>query len=191
MKLGLRVTAEVKRRLDASADANGRSQSQEAELRLEHSFFRQDLLVEVFTLGYGKELEGVLMLLGSVMLAAGYGHPPRLWAEDGWTDDPDAYDQAVQAATMVLEAARPDGAHSSNSSWGVYTATDLIKAVRGDAGAKKFYARDALRIRSLLGPTIAHRMKIRDDPRLPVTPPPPSPRSSATKARITRRKVKK
>jgi hypothetical protein len=74
------------------------------------------------------------MLLGSVMLAAGSGHPPRLWAEDGWTDDPDAYDQAVQAATMVLEAARPDGAHFSNSSWGVYTATDLIKAVRGDAG---------------------------------------------------------
>lgn len=156
------------------------------------------------------------MLLGSIMLTAGYLYPPplRLWAEDEWTDDPDAYDQAVQAATMVLEAVRPEGAHSSNSTWGVDRATDLIKAVRGDAGAaKKPFARGALTIRCLLGSTIAHRMKIRDNSHLPVTPPAPipdGPRASGsanhsrdvvrdskgklittTKARITRRKVQK
>ena len=43
VKLGLRVTAEVKRNLDAAADANGRSQSQEAEFRLEQSFERDRL----------------------------------------------------------------------------------------------------------------------------------------------------
>jgi hypothetical protein len=43
VKLGLRVTAEVKRKLDAAADANGRSQSQEAEFRLEQSFERDRL----------------------------------------------------------------------------------------------------------------------------------------------------
>ena len=36
--LGLRVTAEIKRKLDAAAEDAGRSQSQEAELRLERSF---------------------------------------------------------------------------------------------------------------------------------------------------------
>lgn len=38
VSLGLRVTPDVKRQLDAAADKNGRSQSQEAEFRLERSF---------------------------------------------------------------------------------------------------------------------------------------------------------
>ena len=38
VSLGLRVTAEIKSRLDAAAMISGRSQSQEAELRLEQSF---------------------------------------------------------------------------------------------------------------------------------------------------------
>ena len=38
VSLGLRVTADLKTRLDAAADDSGRSQSQEAELRLERSF---------------------------------------------------------------------------------------------------------------------------------------------------------
>jgi DNA end-binding protein Ku len=46
-QLSFRVTAELKRRLDAAADESGRSQSQEAEFRLERSFDRQDLLSEV------------------------------------------------------------------------------------------------------------------------------------------------
>jgi TraY domain len=47
VKLGLRVTPEVKAQLDAAAEQNGRSQSQEAELRLERSF-EQDPLLEGF-----------------------------------------------------------------------------------------------------------------------------------------------
>ena len=38
ISLGLRVTAEIKDQLDHSAVKNGRSQSQEAELRIEQSF---------------------------------------------------------------------------------------------------------------------------------------------------------
>ena len=44
VKLGLRVTAEVKRKLDEMATYNGRSQSQEAEFRLERSFWLDDML---------------------------------------------------------------------------------------------------------------------------------------------------
>ncbi len=36
--LGLRVTAEIKRKLDDAAERSGRSQSQEAELRIDQSF---------------------------------------------------------------------------------------------------------------------------------------------------------
>lgn len=43
--LGLRVTPEMKRRLDVLARTSGRSLSQEVEIRLEQSF-RDDLLVE-------------------------------------------------------------------------------------------------------------------------------------------------
>jgi len=65
--LGLRVTPDLKRKLDAAAEQSGRSQSQEAELRLEHTFDRQGLLSEVLTLTYGKEIAVDLMWAGAVM----------------------------------------------------------------------------------------------------------------------------
>ncbi len=45
--LGLKVTPEIKQRLDQVAKANGRTQSQEAEARLERSFREEDLLAEI------------------------------------------------------------------------------------------------------------------------------------------------
>ena len=42
--LSLRMTPDLKRRLDAVAEAGGRSQSQEAEIRLEKSFWMDDLV---------------------------------------------------------------------------------------------------------------------------------------------------
>jgi hypothetical protein len=47
VSLGLRVTAELKRKLDEAAANSGRSQSQEAELRLERSFERDHLSAEI------------------------------------------------------------------------------------------------------------------------------------------------
>ena len=69
--LSLRMTPALKRKLDSSAEAGGRSQSQEAEFSLERSFDRTDLLSEVMTLAYGKELAGVVMMIGEVMAFAG------------------------------------------------------------------------------------------------------------------------
>jgi hypothetical protein len=51
--LGLRVTAKLKSQLDEAFKTSGRSQSQEAEFRLERSFDRQDLLTEVLSLAFG------------------------------------------------------------------------------------------------------------------------------------------
>jgi hypothetical protein len=68
-QIGVRVTPELKRRLDAAAEQSGRSQSQEAELRLERSFDRTDLLTEVMTLAYGKDIATDLMRIGAEMEA--------------------------------------------------------------------------------------------------------------------------
>jgi predicted transcriptional regulator len=63
----LRVTPELKQRLDAAAEASGRSQSQEAEFRLERSFDRTDLLAEVLTLAYGEEAAALLREAGDLV----------------------------------------------------------------------------------------------------------------------------
>lgn len=134
--LGLRVTPEMKGRLDEAAQHSGRSQSQEAELRLERSFDREDLLSETLTLAYGPRLAGILLLLGAALQETGRvaavlatpkpAAPSKIRGvspsgQDDvafellydttklWLDDPFAYDQAMSAAIAVLEAARPAG----------------------------------------------------------------------------------
>lgn len=62
VSLGLRVSAEIKRRLDAAAEVSGRSQSQEAEFRLERSFERQGLLREVLELAFGDFADALMDL---------------------------------------------------------------------------------------------------------------------------------
>jgi hypothetical protein len=53
VSLGLRVTADIKRRLEEAAVKKGRSLSQESEFRLEHSFDTESMLLEALTLAYG------------------------------------------------------------------------------------------------------------------------------------------
>jgi hypothetical protein len=64
---GLKVTGEIKQRLDAVARANGRTQSQEAEVRLEQSFRTQDLLPQVLGLAYGQDTKALLLAFGEIM----------------------------------------------------------------------------------------------------------------------------
>lgn len=45
--LGLRVTAKIKRRLEKAADASGRTQSQEAEARIERTFRDDEILAKL------------------------------------------------------------------------------------------------------------------------------------------------
>jgi hypothetical protein len=59
--LSLRVTAEIRERLEKAAVEKGRSLSQEAELRIERSFDREELLPEVLRLAYGKSVADVLV----------------------------------------------------------------------------------------------------------------------------------
>lgn len=90
--LGLRVTPEVKRKLDGAAERSGRSQSQEAELRLERSFDEEDAFG-------GPELRRIAHLMAIAFANAGSLHAhPRPASE--WVHDPDAY---VYAAMRVVE----------------------------------------------------------------------------------------
>src|SRR5688572_2572837 len=70
--LGLRVTPELKERLDDATRRSGRSQSQEAEFRLELSFEREDLLADALKLAVSGPTAGLVLALATAMNGAGY-----------------------------------------------------------------------------------------------------------------------
>jgi hypothetical protein len=111
--LGLRVTAEIKDLLDSAAMKNGRTQSAEAEARLELTFRAERQLDQALETIFGQRTAGLAMLLAHVMRAAGQmAHPiatRSLEVAPDWMVNPFAYDQAMRAATRVLEAFRPEG----------------------------------------------------------------------------------
>lgn len=109
--LGLKVTAQTKERIEAAARQSGRTQSQEAEWRLERSLDREDLLSDAMTLAYGRPLAGLLMMLGTVMQAAGQHAAARKGelAPEAWLDDAYAFSQAARAAGAILETLAPAG----------------------------------------------------------------------------------
>jgi len=120
VQLSFRVTPDLKRELDAAAKRSGRSQSQEAEIRLERSFDRQGLLSEVLSIAYGKELAKLLTLLGDSMLVVDLHFKtrriPLVNPTHAWGSDPKVYDLCIQAAIKVLEASRPKGAADTEPS---------------------------------------------------------------------------
>lgn len=111
LPLGLRVTREAKRKLDLAATASGRSQSQEAELRLEHTFNEERAVLDVLDLAYGRRWTGLLLALAHVgQLTGTRGVFVSRWNIEGcedWLSDPYAYDQMVRAVNFILEAFRP------------------------------------------------------------------------------------
>ena len=106
VSLGLRVTAEIKTRLDQAAESAGRSQSQEAELRLERSFETEDRLG-------GPQLVDLIETIASVMKStgerAGFTETGKLTNRGEWLALPYAFDQATKATKAILEHYRPPG----------------------------------------------------------------------------------
>jgi hypothetical protein len=111
--LGLRVTKEVKKKLTDAANASGRSQSQEAELRLEQTFNATNTLYDALDLAYGKHLTGLLLAMAQAAQITGTrAMTVNEWNFEGcedWVLDPYAYDQAVKAINSLLEEFRPKG----------------------------------------------------------------------------------
>jgi hypothetical protein len=110
-RLGLKVSAEIKNRLDGAARATGRTQSQEAEARLLHSFDREDLLGEVMTLAFDdRRTADVILAMGHLMHHVGSTRGYFTGSsdlDDHWLDHPDAYREAFEATTTFLRAAQP------------------------------------------------------------------------------------
>jgi hypothetical protein len=176
--LGLRVRPEIKEQLERAAEESGRSQSQEAEFRLESSFERSNLHREVLELMYGPQLGAILMMIGSVMGDVGVqaAFNANFTAGKPWFNDAYAFDQAVRASVRILEALRPEGDPDPPPSMvkletvnpelasiaariGDRFADVLIEAVAG-RGANANLQRGAAEIADMLGP-IAERLKTR------------------------------
>ena len=107
------MTPKRKREIESAAEKNGRSLSQEAELRIERSFEREDLFVEALTLQYGPSLAAILILLGDGMHAAGtsagFMSNHTLEGSQNWMSDPYAFDQASKLASKMLKEFAPKG----------------------------------------------------------------------------------
>lgn len=111
--LGLRVTPEFKKRLDEAAAASGRSQSQEAEKRLESTFQAEHVVYDALDLAFGRRVTGILLaavnaaqLTGTRAVSLSQGN---YYGTEEWVLDPYAYDQAVKSVNFILEAFRPKG----------------------------------------------------------------------------------
>src|SRR5204863_128627 len=105
--LALKVRPELKQRLDSAARESGRTQSQEAELRLEQSIRDGALLPELLRLKYGSQLAGTLLALGEAMQVAGQQSHSQIARAKSWMEVPHAYDEAARAAHELLEMRRP------------------------------------------------------------------------------------
>jgi hypothetical protein len=116
VSLGLRVTPEMKEALDRAAAQSGRSQSQEAEFRIERTFADQRSLYDLLELTYGPKLAGIIRVVAEFTEAEGHhadmvsmqrnqGGPFR----EQWLRNPYAFDEAVKAANIALERFRPAG----------------------------------------------------------------------------------
>jgi hypothetical protein len=109
VSLGLKVTPEIKNRLDAATADTGRTQSQEAEWRLDRSFQQQHLLDQVFDLSYrDPQLVALLLQLGEAMRDTITSTTGSI-RNPAWVDNPWAFEQVARAATFIIEAHRPEG----------------------------------------------------------------------------------
>jgi hypothetical protein len=101
--LGLRVTADIKRRLDGAAAASGRSQSQEAELRIERSFEGEDAFTRA--LG-GPELRAHAIGMIAAFAAGGQAAAPKR-SPAAWLRDQESYRGAFLRVIDALLAGMP------------------------------------------------------------------------------------
>jgi hypothetical protein len=111
--LGLRVTPGIKDMLDSAAQHNSRTQSQEAELRIEATFRSEQQLSQGLELVYGRQIAGLLTLIGHVLRDLGpMAHGVATLSMEvnpDWLSNPFALDQAEKAIGLIFDAIRPEG----------------------------------------------------------------------------------
>jgi TraY domain len=171
--LGLKVTPTTKNLLDLAAKENGRTQSQEAEARLERSF-QLTTVKDALELTYGREIAGVLLTLarefvkqgriGAAVAAQSRGSDPN---EKSWWEDPHAYDRAARGANAIIEAFRPTGTPISDLNMvAAFSVGITLAAIKNPHWGEKFpfehrnwdLEHFAEQMREMLGPELVARI---------------------------------
>ena len=103
----------LRAKLEKSARSRGVSMNGEIVDRLDRSFHNQALVNEVLEAMFGKPLAATLLTIGRAMdypgRARAFYETGTLEGANAWFDHPGAFDEAVQAATQVLQRLRPSG----------------------------------------------------------------------------------
>jgi len=104
------VTPTIKNRLDAEARANGRTQSQEAEARLERSFEKQDILPDALKLSYGDKTSALIRLLleaiSNIVNTVGWF---TFCDRQNWVNEPFIFRQVLIASFLIMKSMKPPG----------------------------------------------------------------------------------
>jgi hypothetical protein len=107
--LGLKVTAEIKQRIDEEARKTGRTQSQQAELIIERALANEEFLNRL--LGDDQSIRTMAVLMvgalqrGGQLGANARGHPE--WTSREWLTDPFALVVAGYSVMQALGIAEP------------------------------------------------------------------------------------
>src|SRR5580704_325782 len=98
MSLGLKVTPEIKNKLDAACKLTGRTQSQEAEVRLEQTFRTENYVNQATVLAYGAALATALAIIGRAVSELNrHAEFPQ-----SWIVEPHLVDEVIWASDAVL-----------------------------------------------------------------------------------------
>ena len=130
--LGLRVTVDLKNKLDRASHDSGRSQSQEAELRLESSFRSCRIAIEALELAFGAETAKFMLRVGMMIRSAssagnfitGTMHDDDLAA---WLENPFVFAAVERGVKRLLEAQRPPGDPKFESQPGLSEMPDILE----------------------------------------------------------------
>jgi hypothetical protein len=126
LPLSIRITPELRARLVSAAAANGRSITQEAELRLEQSADQERSLVDALELGFGRQVAAVMLAIGYVIKGV---QPDRRPGDIGWLSDPEVFREIIDSINLLLQAIDP---HPHPAAWAVLRRS-LSHVDQGDA----------------------------------------------------------
>jgi hypothetical protein len=165
--LSFRVPPDLKRALNAAANRDGRSQSQEAELRLDRTFREEELLPQVLGLAYGADTAAILSIFGELINAV------AIWTratDEGlsgsphsWLDEPRLFGEVVTALNRVLAKLRPTSEPSPRQSysgfadgWGQKNADAMLDMLAAPSRSQALLAKSgwAGRVRIGLGSAV-------------------------------------
>lgn len=102
----LRIAPSLRERLESAAAENGRSITQEAELRLDQTFLIQDLLDQVLDLAFSHVNADLLQILGTIVKKASLA-ARAIGGDYYWRDDGSVFKATQDLIAEVFSELRP------------------------------------------------------------------------------------